>query len=67
MFYYALSSLLVWAEAGDFRDNSHSAMGTLPSSMDHHNQLSFQTSTASRGRSRDRKADGELPYYIEKP
>lgn len=51
----------MWAEAGDFRDNTHSAMSAIPSSMDHHSQLSFQASSnASRGRSRDRKADGKL-------
>lgn len=54
----------VWAEAGDFRDNTHSAMSAIPSSMDHHSQLSFQASNASRGRSRDRKADGEFKMFL---
>lgn len=56
----------MWAEAGDFRDNTHSAMSAIPSSMDHHSQLSFQASNASRGRSRDRKADGELTNVLSR-
>lgn len=47
----------VWAETGDFRDNTHSAMNAVTSGMDH-NQLNFQTSNNSRSRSRDRKGEG---------
>lgn len=41
-------------------------MSAIPSSMDHHSQLSFQASNASRGRSRDRKADGELTNVLSR-
>ncbi|XP_059610440.1 pituitary homeobox homolog Ptx1 isoform X1 [Phlebotomus argentipes] len=51
-----LEKLKMWAETGDFRDNTHSAMTAVTSGMDH-TQLNFQSS-ASRGRSRDRKGEG---------
>lgn len=50
----------MWAETGDFRDNTHSAMTAVTSGMDH-TQLNFQSS-ASRGRSRDRKGEGTIGY-----
>ncbi|EDS37342.1 homeobox protein [Culex quinquefasciatus] len=62
-----LEKLKLWAETGDFRDNSHSAMSAV-TSLDH-TQMNFQTSVSggggggggggsSRNRSnRDRKSD----------
>lgn len=54
------SFIAVWAETGEFRDNSHSVMTSVAGSMDH-SHLNFQTA-ASRNRSRDRKNDGQ--YYL---
>lgn len=46
----------MWAETGDFRDNNHSTMSSVANSMDHHTQMSFQT-TSSRNRTKDRKGN----------
>lgn len=53
---FLLFFIIVWAETGEFRDNSHSVMTSVAGSMDH-SHLNFQTA-ASRNRSRDRKNDG---------
>lgn len=50
-----LEKLKLWAETGDFRDNSHSAMSAV-TSIDH-TQMGFQSSTARNRSSRDRKND----------
>ncbi|XP_058443124.1 pituitary homeobox homolog Ptx1 [Malaya genurostris] len=50
-----LEKLKLWAETGDFRDNSHSAMSAV-TSIDH-SQMSFQTSATRNRSSRDRKHD----------
>lgn len=56
-FFFSFSFFIaVWAETGEFRDNSHSVMTSVAGSMDH-SHLNFQTA-ASRNRSRDRKNDG---------
>ncbi|KFB52260.1 AGAP000190-PA-like protein [Anopheles sinensis] len=47
--------MVVWAETGDFRENSHSAMASV-SSMEH-TQMGFQTSAPRNRSSRDRKND----------
>lgn len=49
----------VWAETGDFRDNSHSSMTSVANSLDI-SQLHFQPPTNLRNnKARDRKADGK--------
>lgn len=53
-----LFSSLVWAETGDFRDNSHSSMTSVANSLDI-SQLHFQPPTNLRNNKRDRKPDGK--------
>lgn len=62
--FVCLLSFSVWAEHGEFRDNTHSVMTSVAGSMDH-TQLNFPT-TNTRNRNnnnnnnRDRKNDGKL-------
>lgn len=52
----------VWAETGDFRDNSHSSMTSVANSLDI-SQLHFQPPTNLRNnKARDRKADGKVSF-----
>lgn len=53
----------VWAETGDFRDNSHSSMTSVANSLDI-SQLHFQPPTNLRNnKNRDRKADGKVFFF----
>lgn len=54
--YYFNYYFTVWAETGEFRENSHNTMSAV-ASMDH-TQMNFQT-PVGRNRNRDRKSDGE--------
>lgn len=47
----------MWAETGDFRDNSHNSMGGIGNSIDL-TQLHFQSTSNVRNK-RDRKNDGK--------
>lgn len=51
----------MWAETGDFRDNNHSTMSSVANSMDHHSQMSFQT-TSNRSRTKERKGNVYLYF-----
>lgn len=59
-----LFSFAVWAETGDFRDNSHSSMTSVANSLDI-SQLHFQPPTNMRNnKARDRKADGKFTQIL---
>lgn len=47
----------MWAETGEFRENSHNTMASV-TNMDH-SQMNFQA-PAGRNRNRDRKSDGKF-------
>lgn len=57
--YLSLYFLIVWAETGDFRDNTHNSMAAVASSIDI-TQLHFQSSSTIRNKNRDRKSDGNF-------
>lgn len=60
VFAFVLFMLAVWAETGDFRDNSHSSMTSVANSLDI-SQLHFQPPTNLRNnKTRDRKPDGKF-------
>lgn len=59
----SFSFLTVWAETGDFRDNTHNSMAAVASSIDI-TQLHFQSSSTIRNKNRDRKSDGKFYIFI---